>query len=234
MTWFVVPALAAAPPSGDFDGDGKPETVVVAKEKVKVPPLDDVWCEEGTCDLAVIDVAAQEPGQELVVCQHGPRDDVQCDVLTKRGGAWAKVVFPEVMGTPSAVSASGTGILLAWFEDRWYARLEKFTWSAGTVAHVKQPLLSTVTERRPEPWTFPVDRVFPIYDRPEGTVVVANVATGRTATVVGESPDHLYRAGWDDAKRWFLVRTQSGLTGWATLASMIAASDELMARNAAG
>lgn len=232
--WFASAAFALAPVTGDFDGDGKPETLTVAKEKLKVPPLEDVWCEEGTCELEVIDVAAQEPGQELVVCELGPRDDRSCAVLTKRGGAWARVAFPEALGTPSAVSASGTGILLAWYADRWYPRLEKFTWSAGGVSHVKQPLLSTTTERHPEPWTFPVDRVFPIYDRPEGTVVVANVATGRTASLVAESPDHLYRSGGDDAKRWFLVRTQSGLTGWATLAAIVAASDELVLRASAG
>jgi hypothetical protein len=232
--WFVVPAFAMAPVTGDFDGDGKPETVVVAKEKLRVPPLEDVYCEEGTCELEVVDVVADKPGQELVVCQLGPRDDRSCEVLTKRAGAWSTVKFPEALGTPSWVSASGNGIVLGWYQDRWYTRLEKFTWNAGTVAHVKQPLLSTTTERHPEPWTFPVDRVFPIYDQPGGSVVVANVATGRSATLVGESPEHLYRSGWDDGKRWFLVRTQSGLTGWATLASIVAASDELVMRASAG
>lgn len=232
--WFVVPALAAAPTSGDFDGDGKPEPLVIVKGRVQLDPLEDVWCDLGTCELQVIDIATQEPGQELVVCNRGPRDDRYCHVLTKRGGAWTTVAFPEALGTPEAVSTSGTGILLVWFQNRWYPWLEKFTWAAGTLTHVMQPLASVVTERHPEPWTFIPDRGFPVYDRPEGTAVVANLAAGRTATVMGESPEHRYAAAWDDGRRWLLVRTQSGLTGWATLASIIAASDELMMRKSAG
>jgi hypothetical protein len=232
--WWIAAAFARAPVTGDFDGDGTPETVVVKDEQLVVPPLAEVYCEEGSCELEVIDVAADQPGRELLVCHLGPRDERSCQLLLKRGGGWAEVRFPEAVGAPGRVTASGTGIVLGWYEDRWYPRLEKFTFGGGALAHVRQPLLSTTTERRPEPWTFAVDRVFPIYDQPQGKVVVANVAAGRTAALVVESADHLYRSGGDEAQRWFLVRTQSGLTGWATLASIISASDALRMRASAG
>jgi hypothetical protein len=234
--WLVAAALAQSgvPATADFDGDGKPETVTVKDEVLVLPPLRDVACSDGMCEVEVIDVVGDKPGKELAVCELGPRDERSCDVLTLKAGVWSRVVFPTAIGRPSRVVANGNGILLGWYEDRWYARLEKMAWKDAKLTHVRQPLLSVSTERYPDPWTFTVDRVFPIYDQPGGTAVVANVAAGRPAVLVAESAEKLYGAGWDDTKRWFLVRTQSGLLGWATLASIIGASDDLTLRNSAG
>lgn len=237
MIVWLTAALAGtlAPPiTQDFDGDGKPETVVVKDEQLLVPPLADVWCPDGMCELEVIDVASDKPGKELLVCQLGPRDDRSCNLLRRVKGAWSMSTFPAGIGNPARVVATGNGIVLGVYEDRWYSRVEKMTWADGALTHVKQPLLSVVTEQRPSGWTWKVDRSFPIYDAPNGKAVVANVAPGKDAAVVAESPDHLYGAQWDDTKRWLLVRTQSGLLGWATLASVIASSDALTLVNSAG
>lgn len=236
IVWFMAAfAGTVAPPiTQDFDGDGKPETVNVKNEQLIVPPLTDAFCSDGMCELEVVDIASDKPGKELVVCELGPRDDRSCNVLRLAKGAWSRTTFPAFLGTPSRVIANGNGILLGLYEDRWYSHVEKFAWQDGVLTHVKQPLLSVVTEQRPEGWSYKVDRSFPIYDAPAGKGVVANVAPGKQASVVAESPDHLYASKWEDGKRWLLVRTQSGLLGWATLSSIIASSDELMMRNSAG
>ena len=238
MIVWLTAALAGTltpPITQDFDGDGKPETVALKDEKLLVPPIADLWCSEGMCHFEVVDVASDKPGKELVVCQSGPRDESSCSLLRYAKGVWATSTFPAVLGGgPSRIIATGNGIVLGVYEDRWYSRVEKMTWTDGALTHVKQPLLSTVTEQRPTGWNWKVDRSFPIFDAPGGKAIVANVAPGKDAAVVAESPTHLYAAEYDDNKRWLLVRTQSGLLGWATLASIIASSDALTMVNSAG
>lgn len=232
MLWFGL-ALAAPTVEADFDGDGKPEKVAPVDDKLPLKGAPEVFCEMDMCDLEVLDVDAGKPGKELVVCEHGPRDDVSCRVFVAKAGSWSEIPFPKG-AAPSNLSSSGNGILLGYHVDRWYPRLEKYTVGPAGFVRAPQPFYSTANERRPEGLSYTPTRIFPIVDRPGGSAVVANVATGRTVYVLLESAEHLANAGYDDGKRWFLVRTTSGLVGWATLQTIIASSDELMMLNAAG
>lgn len=226
--------LAAQSVEADFDGDGKPEKVAVVADKVPLKGMaEEVWCELDACDLYVLDLDASKAGKELGVCQHGPRDDLSCHVYGSKGGSWSEWKFPDDR-TPSDLATSGNGILLGHHVDRWYARLEKYTLGPTGFVRAPQPFYSTATEKNPAGMSFTPDRIFPIVDKPGGTVVIANVANGRVVHVIFESAEHLASSGHADGKRWFLVRTTSGLVGWATLEALIRSSDELTLRNSAG
>lgn len=229
-------ALALAAPvsvEADFNGDGKKETFTCTNDVLKLGTIE-LGCAEDWTQLEVLDIASDKPGRELAVCELGPRDDRSCAIYRMTGSAWAEVKLPSPPGNPAYLVAKGNGILLAFYPDRWYAAMEKFTWNDGKPAHIRQPLLSTVTERSDGGFTFTPDSIFPIVDKPGGTAVIANVAPKNLVTVIGESPEHRYTANWDDTKRWFLVRTSSGLVGWASLQTLIGSCEQLMMMNAAG
>jgi len=231
MWWFLASALAATTVEADFDGDGKKEKITVTDEVVKLNGVEHADC-FGGCSLEVIDIAADKPGKELVMCSYGPRDDVSCDLYRESKGVWSYVLFPEGYAGPTAIVTKGNGFLLAYADDRWVSRVEKYSYDGAALIRFVQPFYSTVSERRPDGFTIPVDRSFPLFSEARGSVLVANVAPKSTAIALLEAV-----AGpevWDPDERWFLVRLASGLVGWASLASIIQCSDQLVAMNSAG
>lgn len=231
MWWMFAAALAATSVEADFDGDGKKDKIVATEDVVKLNGLEPVDC-AGGCSVEVVDIAADKPGKELVLCTSGPRDDVSCDLYRQAKGTWSYIGFPAGYGGPSAIVTKGNGFVLAYTDDRWVSRVEKYSYDGATLTRFVQPFYSTVSERRPDGFTIAVDRSFALVTETRGSVVVANVAPKTTAVALLEAV-----AGpevWDPDERWFLVRLSSGLVGWASLASIIQSSDELIALNSAG
>lgn len=231
MLWMLSFALAATTVEADFDNDGKKEKLVPTENELVLPGLGPIDC-VGECALEVLDIAADKPGKELSVCTHGPRDWVGCSLYRMEKGAWKSVPFPEGYGEPSAMVAKGNGFLLTYSDDRWYSRAEKWAWENGGVKRFSQPFYATANDRKPNGFVFTPDRSFPIYATQGGAEIVANVAPKNQVSAILEAPQA--EVSWDDSKRWFLVRLQSGLVGWATLASIIGSSDELTMINSAG
>jgi len=233
MLWILGVALAATTVEADFDNDGKKDKFAAVEDQVRVPGLEPVDC-VGGCALEVIDIASDKPGKELSVCVSEPRDWVSCSIFKQEKGAWTQIKFPEGFSPPSAVLAKGNGFLLTYTTDRFYTQVDKFSLEGSTFKRFEQPFYSTVSEKDTDGLTFTPDRSFPIYATIGGTQVVANVAPKNAVVALLESPEALRAASWDSSKRWFLVRLSSGLTGWATLQSIIDSSDELTALNSAG
>jgi hypothetical protein len=234
MIWLISLTLAATPVEADFDGDGKKEKVAITGEALVLPGADDVYCTMDTCELSVIDIASDKPGKELLACEHGPRDEVDCSIWRLAGGKWSQLAFPATHTGPDTVTAKGNGVLLAWYIDRWTTRLEKLTVEGSALKVVPQPFYSTFNDRDTDGFVFTPDRMFDIVDAPGGTTVVAKVATGNPVTLLLELPAADRSIQWDESTRWFLIRLQSGLTGWATLQTVIGASDQLTLMSQAG
>lgn len=233
MWWIAALAVAASPVEADFDGDGKKEKVGFVAENLSLPGASPS-CAEDLCELAVIDIASDKPGRELVACEHGPRDDVSCGIWRFAGGAWSELKLPATHPGPSKVSAKGNGIVLGWYADRWGYRLDKFVVDGAGLKLVPQPFYSTFNELDTDGFVFTPDRMFDIVDAPGGASVVAKVAVKNPVTLLLELPQADRRLEWDESKRWFLVRLQSGLVGWATLQTVIGSSDMLQAMASAG
>lgn len=231
MWWMFAVALAATSVEADFDGDGKKDKIFASEDVVKLNGVDPVDC-AGGCALEVIDIASDKPGKELVLCTSGPRDEVSCDLLRQAKGAWSYIGFPEGYGGPSAIVTKGNGFVLAYAEDRWVTRVEKYSYDGAALTRFVQPFYSTVSEKRPEGFTITVDRSFALMTEVRGSVVVANVAPKSAAVALLEAVTQ--PSVWDPDERWFLVRLSSGLVGWASLTSIIQSSNELTALNSAG
>lgn len=230
LSWLEGPALGApASVTADFDADGKPETVRSDGEMLKLGALE-VYCGDGPCELEVLDIAPDKPGKELAVCTFGPRGERSCQ-LYRKAKAWSELPLGQ-LPPPTSVVAKGNGILLAYYANRFASRVEKLAWSPSGLTLVPQPFWSTVTEKDPDGFSFTPDRSFPIVLAPGRSEVVANVATGNVVQVLLEQVNTAESHHYD--QRWFLVRLSSGLCGWATLQSLIDASDQLQATAGAG
>jgi len=150
----------------------------------------------------LVDLEPTDKRREVLVAGEGPsgRDVYVLYQLGPEGPR--QLPLPEC--TPAVF---GNGLLLT---DCWmgfWERREKYTYDsqAGTFTHVPQELY----------WVdkpFKVASSFPLHRGREGQDVVANVRPGSTLTLVA------FWAGAPDSD-WYLLRSESGLLGWARLSS---------------
>jgi hypothetical protein len=239
----LLSALAVAAPAKlpklDLDGDGKPELIRMENDSVILGQgLEAGYCDMGGCEISAFDIDVAKPGKDLQICVSGPRDDVSCSLYTYAAGQFTAVDVPDPYGPPSAWTSRGNGVLLGYYDDRWFRRVEKFDWKDGKLHRVAQPFYA-VADAKGAPWTVTIDggegvETLRLLESPETGGVVAVPAEKSQITVLLESAPHFAVAEWDWEKRWFLVRTATGLVGWAKLTSIINANEELRMRASAG
>lgn len=208
-------ALAAGPAltrsvRADVDGDGKAEPVTLKATGQEGDFTLKVGGQEvkgrvGTKakGFRLVDLDASDKRQQVLVAGQGPNGgDVH--VLYQLGPEG-----PRQLPLPECKPAVfGDGLLLT---DCWmgfWERREKYTYDsqAGTFTHVPQQLY----------WvnkSYKVARSFPLYRGREGQEVVATVRQGSTLTFVA------FWAGAQDSD-WYLLRSESGLLGWARLSAI--------------
>lgn len=222
MALLLPLALAASPPPPtDLDGDGTKEQVTAADTGVRIGEAKlDCGGDVFPCELELHDVLAKDGKVEVAVCSFGPRDDRTCDLYRYDKGALTPMPFTFQGGTwgPSRLKTTGSGIVLAYVDGRFYSRVDKFVLKGEQLRRVPQAAYAVDREVK-------VDRSFPIATAPGGGTTVANVRAGSTISVRAE---HAEKEGW------YLVLISSGLMGWVQQDALIQASDELMALWAAG
>lgn len=221
--WLLPSALAAAPPPTDLDGDGKPETIEIREEEVRIGGAKVPCGGIEMCSVAIHDVSSADASKEVALTELGPRDDAAVTLYRYDQGKLTELSFRkptdgEWSSTPSAIATSGNGIVLADFAQRTYTRREKYVAQGAGLAYVPQPFWLVG-------YGLHVDRSLPITRTIGGSEVVANVRPDSDVTLVLESADH---------EGWFLVHISSGLTGWAQLEALMSASDSLMGLMSAG
>lgn len=220
LTLALVSLAFAGPPSLslDLDGDGKPESIVAEEEKVKIGALE--WPCSGMemCSLEAHDITSADKQREVLVCEHGPRDDRSCRLLTLKGGKLVEITFPTKY-PPSKVITNSNGVVLTeeW-TDRIYNKIEKYTFADGKLTVVKQPFYAAGSK-----WK--VDRSFPIVYAPDSKTVIGNARADSEVEVILE---HGERPGW------YLIKFSSGIVGWATTETLVGASDQLQMMMSAG
>ncbi len=219
--WITLAGLAFADPaplSVDLDGDGKPEKIVPMEEKVMVGSLSWPCSGMDVCSVEAHDITSADKQRELLVCEHGPRDDKSCRLLMLKAGALVEIAFPTKY-PPSKVITNSNGVVLTeeW-TDRLYHRIEKYTYNSGKLEVVKQPFYAASSKHR-------TDRTFTIVYAPGSKQVVGNAKPDSEVELLvehGEQPG------------WYLVKFSSGIAGWAHKDDIIAASDGLMMMMSAG
>lgn len=208
----------------DLDGDGTKETLSLREGEVLFNGKQALCGDEVfACEVQVIDLRSGDRYQELLACQTGVRDEVDCSLWAVRKGAAQEIRIPlpgEYEPRPSAVSASGSGIVLADLALRAYTQRHKLVLSKDglSLSYVAQPYYAVGRAVH-------VDRSLPITMEAGAGAVVANVRADSDIQVELESaskPGHV------------LVTISSGLVGWTTWDALTQASDELMALMAAG
>lgn len=212
----------AAPLSIDLDGDGKAESIRYDANAMKVHIGSHVVdCEGGGCDLEAADVTSANKSREVVVCEHGPRDEKYCSMYTIQAGKLVKYGFPREWGPPS-MHTSGNGLVLVkdGYRQRLVDRVEKYRADGTRLVLVPQPVYLAET-----PKDLKVDRTFPLLFAPESKDVVANTRPDSTIRVVGE---HGEKDGW------MLVRLSSGISGYVHVDKLMESSDAYMQVMGAG
>lgn len=224
-------AHAAAPPLVDLDGDGQKDAITIGDRKSTVGSAEVDCSASEACRVELADVSNADRFREVVLCTEGPRAESYCRLYRYDKGTLTELTFTRTLPDPkkpgkaktvdwppSSILTRGNGIVLGYFESRWYTRTEKWVASGTTLTHFPQAAY----------WAemmVPVDRSFPIVTAPGGGQLVANVAPGTTITAVLESGTH---------PEWFLVHISSGLMGWCSLEQLIQSSDQMMMTAGAG
>lgn len=216
-------ALAQAAPQADLDGDGKVDPIAISEEGVTIGGVAVPCGGMELCTVALHDISSQDSYREVALTEVGPRDDKSVSLYRYKGGQLVALSFRqpadgEWPSTPSAITTSGNGIVLADFWQRTYTRRDKYLARGDALEYVRQPFWHVGYE-------LPVDRSVAIVRTIGGGEVVANVRPGSQVTILLESAEH---------PEWFLLRISSGLTGWVHLPALQAASDQLMAVYGAG
>ncbi len=216
---FLQAALAETTADADLDGDGKPEHIVATEGKVQVGKKISQECGyESLCEVEIHDIDSTNPQKELAICEFGPRDDRSCTLYTLGKKGLTPVPFAAQIYTEKYIT-NGNGIILTetWW-NRLYHRTEKYTLQNGAYTVTPQPMYAAGA-------TLHIDRTFPVVFAPEGSEVVANVRPDTDIVVLAEDGKHA---------DWFLVKLSSGVTGWAKLEDLVAASDAFQAVMGAG
>jgi hypothetical protein len=215
---LCVLAAAASLPKVDLDGDGRPEKIVRTEEMLLLAG-GEVNCGgfDFPCDVTEMDVRTSDTFKELLICQHGPRDDLSCELWTVRNGSPVRIKIQRDDSTvlyPGAVSSTGGGILLVDEDERFWTRRHKLILSSDGVAltYVDQASFNVDAPVH-------VDRTFAITTEPGGGTRVANVRPDSDIQVLLEH---------GSTRGTLLIRVSSGLIGWTTIDVLMQASDSLM------
>lgn len=196
--------------SADLDGDGKEEAISIQSSG------------DGAFKLAAggVRIAGQVKGNELSGFTVDDLDtrDARREVLVHTIGQMDedhRVLFYGFdgkrwthLGTlTSAGEIKGNGIVLV---DSWagfWPKREKFTLDSK-----KKKLVATPQDLYWVGVDAQVKKSFPIQRSRTDSQVVANVAPGSKLTVVASAPDPK-----NERKDWYLIKTSTGLMGWAKM-----------------
>ncbi|WNG40098.1 hypothetical protein F0U61_45260 [Archangium violaceum] len=224
MCAFTVALLAAAQTwalepkrqdSVDLDGDGKKEQVTLepgTEGHFSVRVGSTVYKGRVQTNEAqgftVVDVDASEPRKELLVHTTGELDDQHRVVFLRFDG---KRLF-ELGTLQEATEVKGNGIVLEDTWDSFWKRREKYVLDPKTqkLTQVRQELLYVGIEGTVRGKRFPLQRTR------TDTTPVANVAPGSKVLVVAAAtPDK------DGLVEWYLLKTSTGLLGWARIQTLV-------------
>ncbi len=218
------PAAAAPPLSADLDGDGKAEVARAEPGKIKVGAASFECGYDGfTCSVSLADVNPSDGPKELILCGEAPRADRACDLYAYEKGAIRQIpVLGQAWKSLDAVQieAPGNGFVLVKNPGRLGEHLDKYSLDAGRtgLTLVRQPFryvnLEVVTEKS-----------LTLSLEPAGGPVVANTKAGSKITILLES---------QDKPEHYLIRTSTGLVGWAALPALTAASQAVQMAYSAG
>lgn len=215
---FLLSSALAAPTSADLDGDGKNESIQIRDDEVVIGRASIPCGAMQPCSVEVVDARTGDSQKEVVLCEAGLRDEVNCRLYTYEARRAVQIPFSDG-SEPPEILTNGSGIVRtrAW-QDRLYTRTEKYLLRSGRLERVAQPFFAADEAVH-------IDRTFPITLEPGAGAVVANVAPNSDITVV------LEHGSKDD---FYLITVSSGLMGWVKLSDLVSASDELRQRMSAG
>lgn len=225
--------LLAAPPahaqgelvksaSADLDGDGKPEAISLKWEEGEesfILQAGSVSTKGNAVDteihgFAVIDLDSGDKRKELAV-QKGLTDDDKGVYLYGFDGKSLK----QLGTVPAVTEVKGNGILLA---DRWmgfWMKRDKFVLEAkkDKVSWVPQELYYVGTEAT-------VKQPFSLMASRTGKAPLATLAQGSTIQVIAAAPPTA-----KGGEYLYLVKSATGLLGWATIMDLIEKTEGLFA-----
>jgi hypothetical protein len=222
----------------DLNGDGKLENIVLESTDngdytLKVNGLavkgglDNVPLES----LAIVDIDTRDKRKEISIDTMGPSDDPACHLYAYDGRALIKVAALEGFRTYSGV---GFVYTVDWMG--FWSRTEKFALNSKThlLARVPQELYNVAIELdgKVKNVECVVREAFPIFSARTGNQVLATLAPKSTIQILACDPSpRVKRAdGSVDSYScaWYLIRSSTGLLGWARLGTFMPKVDGLM------
>jgi hypothetical protein len=219
------PAWAATPPlsvSVDFAGDGKKQTCTLEVKQIsddllfsdpvlkvgkEVLPLGEDFYGFSR-ELKAHTVSGDSKKQVLIASATGESDFVVRFIFTMAGGKLKQVGRIEGQGD---IKVPGNGSIVSTSWMGFWSKTEKHVFAPDlTLTPVPQEFYSVDVEGT-------VLKTFPVYQTRTGKALLANSREGSTFKVLLWDPASLKLEGGQEntEDQWYLIRTESGFTGWA-------------------
>ncbi len=211
----------------DLNGDGKPEIVRFECDDDGVYKLS-VGSKEvrgelpafgGSCKIQAIDLDRSDRFKELQLHTDGPSDD-PADHLYRWDGQ-TLILMAELTGW---LRVPGNGIVYTDAHRGFWTQTDKYVVNAKThrldtirpeMYFMQSGVLEAEDEEVPGPVRGTVSRGFPIYCERNRTRPLATLAEGSRIQVLAFAPTTGVFNNLYEQKGWYLVRSQTGLLGWA-------------------
>lgn len=190
----------------DLDGNGTADTISIASssgsgERYRLSvngAVADGAFPEAADGFAIVDLDARDRFREIAVHTPGASDDHEYDLYSYDGTRLKKMAHLQ-----GVASFPGGGVVLTDAWQGFWSRRDKYALQSDrTLKIVPQEFHYVGVTGR-------VKTSFPLYSKMEAPGVLANLAAGSTITVV------LARLGGQPGANWYMVRSASGLLGWA-------------------
>ncbi|MCO4748022.1 MAG: hypothetical protein KC912_24730 [Proteobacteria bacterium] len=221
MMLALLTALAlAATSSVDLDGDGKNETIEVSEDTLRVGNAR-VDCGGYTaCEVTPTDVKSSDNKKELLVCEHGPRDDQYCRLYRYDGRMLKELPFEGEEHGQSKIIINGSGIVrTSQWAHRLYTRVDKWTLDGDKLVRTPQPMYGANE-------TFRVAATFQLKLEPNAkSKTIANTKPDSDIVLLAEHGTH---------EGWFLVMLSSNITGWVHQSTLAESSEQYQLMLGAG
>jgi hypothetical protein len=229
--WGATPPLSV---TADFAGDGKKQTCTLEVEQISddllfhnpmlkvgketLPLGEDFY--GFSRELRAYTVSGDSKKQVLVASAIGESDFIVRFIFTMAGGKLKQVGRIEGQGD---IKIPGNGSIVSTSWMGFWSKTEKHVFGPDLMlARVPQEFYSVDVEGT-------VLKGFPVYQTRSGKALLANTREGSKFKVLLWDPASLKKEGDQEntEDQWYLIRTESGFTGWVQTRQLMGDSTQL-------
>ena len=199
----------------DLNSDGKEDKVILKIKKddwysstltINDKSIDAIGDDFGNVYLSIIDIDKSDPYKEVAVHSPGPSDDDEYNIFSYDGKEIYELGL--IMRWPE-FTGDGNIIVNDW--QGFWSSVDKYTLDQKSHKLIRHP-----QDLYAIGYCLEVNKTFPIYCHENRDMVLADLREGSIIKIVacdmnrGQNKDES-----DYQKYWYLIKSESGLLGWA-------------------